>query len=266
MTAATDFEAVPPRATVLNCSIDRLDMKRTLDRCRALIETHGYAEQVSINASKIVALQRDSELRALIDDATIVSADGQSVVWASRLLGDPVPERIPGVDLMGSLLEVAARDGYSVYVLGAKADVLERAVTEIRRRFAGIVLAGYRDGYFSEDETDRIAAAIRASGADILFIAMSSPRKEHFLARYGPTLGVRFAMGVGGSIDIMAGVTRRAPRVWQKLGFEWLYRVLQEPRRMTRRYLVTNAQFLWLLARALLRRETPAPSPGGSVR
>jgi N-acetylglucosaminyldiphosphoundecaprenol N-acetyl-beta-D-mannosaminyltransferase len=261
MAAASDPELVSARATLLNCSIDRLDMASTLDRCRAVIEEQGYAEQVSINASKIVALQRDAQLRALVDAATIVSADGQSVVWASRLLRDPLPERVPGVELMASLLDMAARAGYSVYVLGARADVLDRAVLEIGRRFPGIAIAGYRDGYFQAEESDDVAAEIRASRADILFIAMSSPRKEHFLARYGPSLGVRFAMGVGGSIDIMAGLTRRAPQAWQRLGLEWLYRVLQEPRRMTRRYLVTNAQFLWLLARAVVRGGARPPAP-----
>ena len=132
--------------------------------------------------------------------------------------------------------------------------MLGDAVAKLRERHPELQVAGARDGYFTDDEDAEVCAAIHATRADILFVAMSSPRKEYFLGDHGPGLGASFVMGVGGAIDVVAGVTRRAPLAWQRLGLEWLYRLLQEPRRMFRRYAVTNARFAWLLARELLRR------------
>jgi N-acetylglucosaminyldiphosphoundecaprenol N-acetyl-beta-D-mannosaminyltransferase len=241
-----------PRAEILGCSIDRLDLPDTLAEVERAIAARRYTQHMAINAAKLVAMHDDPKLWQIVDDCGLVSADGQSVVWASRLLRDPLPERVAGIDLMDALLALAERRGYRVHFLGARADVLERAVAQLREKYPRIAIVGARDGYYAEDEADDVCAAIRASRADILFVAMSSPRKEYFLGEYGPHLGVPFVMGVGGSIDVVAGVTRRAPAVWQRLGLEWLFRLLQEPRRMLRRYAVTNARFLWLVARALL--------------
>jgi N-acetylglucosaminyldiphosphoundecaprenol N-acetyl-beta-D-mannosaminyltransferase len=239
------------RAIVLDCAIDRLDMTQTLARCRTIIEHGAFAEQVSINAAKLVMLRRDADLRHVVNRCELVNADGQSVVWASRLLGDSLPERVAGIDVMHALIAMAEREGWGVYVLGARPEVLETAVQRLRQAHPRLSLVGYRDGYFSDDEGSEVAAAIRESGAQILFVAMSSPRKEHWIGRHGPTLNVPLVMGVGGSIDIVAGVTRRAPRRWQQLGMEWLYRLLQEPRRMFRRYLVTNLQFTALVGQGM---------------
>lgn len=241
-------------AFVLGCAIDRLDMDQTLERCVEIIDRDLFAQQVSINAAKLVAIQHDPTLREIVRRCSLVSADGQSVVWASRLLGDPLPERVAGIDLMHGLLALAERLGYGVYVLGARPDVLDMAVGRLRSQFPRLRVAGYRDGYFAEDESQEVAADIRASEAQILFVAISSPRKEHWLGQYGASLNVPLVMGVGGSIDIVAGITRRAPQTWQRLGHEWLYRLLQEPRRMLRRYLVSNVRFSALVARAFVRR------------
>lgn len=242
------------RAVVLNCAIDRLDMEQTLARCQEVIEQGLFAQQVSINAAKLVAMRHDAALRDVIDRCVLVNADGQSVVWASRLLGDPLPERVAGIDLVHGLIAMAAREGYGVYILGARRTVLETAVQRLRQQFPRLRIVGYRDGYFSDDKSPEVAADIRASGAQILFVAISSPRKENWLGEYGTTLNVPLVMGVGGSIDVVAGITRRAPRSWQRLGLEWLYRLLQEPRRMFRRYLVSNVRFSILVARGVASR------------
>lgn len=242
------------RATVLGCAIDRLDMEQTLARCRAIIERGTFAQQVSINAVKIVALEQDTYMREVVSKCELVNADGQSVVWASRLLGDPLPGRVPGIDLMHALIAMAEREGYGIYILGARSEVLETAVQRLRETHPRLRIAGYRDGYFTDEQSPEVAAAIRGSDAQILFVAMSTPRKEHWLGEYGPSLNVPFVMGVGGAIDIVAGITRRAPRAWQRFGVEWLYRVFQEPRRMFRRYLVTNTRFSILIARAMSTR------------
>ena len=212
---------------------------------------------MSINAAKLVSFKKQPELRKVIERCQLINADGQAVVWASRLLGDPLPERVAGIDLMHALIAMAEREGYGIYILGARAEALETAVQRLREIHPNLSIVGFRDGYFSDEESPEVAAAIRESGAQILFVAMSSPRKEHWLGEYGADLNVPFVMGVGGSIDIVAGITRRAPRGWQRLGAEWLYRLLQEPRRMFRRYLVTNTQFGILVARAMVARALP---------
>jgi N-acetylglucosaminyldiphosphoundecaprenol N-acetyl-beta-D-mannosaminyltransferase len=243
---------VTNRAEILGCAIDRLDLAGTLAAIEDTIATHSYTQHMAINAAKLVAMRDDPKLSGIIDGCGLVTADGQSVVWASRLLGDPLPERVAGIDLMEALLGLAEQCGYRVYFLGARSDVLARALEHLRGRFPRLQIAGARDGYFTDEEAAAVCAAIRASRADILFVAMSSPRKEYFLGEFGSALGTSFVMGVGGSIDVMAGITRRAPIAWQRLGLEWLFRLLQEPRRMFRRYAVTNTRFLALLGLALL--------------
>lgn len=247
---------ISPRVDVLDCPVDALDMDATVARCSELIEAGGFHQHVAINAAKLVAMHDDPQLRDIVVGCDVISADGQSVVWASRLLGAPLPERVAGVDLMDRLLAEAELRGYGVFILGARADVLDEAVRRIRERHPQITIAGARDGYFSDAEEAEVCEEIRSSGAHILFVAISSPRKELFLGEHGPSLKVPFVMGVGGSIDVMAGITKRAPRLWQRLGIEWLYRLLQEPRRMFRRYAVTNVRFLLLLGRAVAARRT----------
>jgi N-acetylglucosaminyldiphosphoundecaprenol N-acetyl-beta-D-mannosaminyltransferase len=240
------------RAEILGCAIDRLDMPGSLAAVERAIESRSYTQHMAINAAKLVTMQDDPELRRIIAGCGLVNADGQGVVWASRLLGDPLPERVAGIDLMYALLARAERRGYRVYFLGARAEVLGRALERLREAYPALQVAGARDGYFSDEEEAAVCAEIAASRADILLVAMSSPRKEYFLGTHGPRLGAPFVMGVGGSIDVAAGITRRAPLIWQRLGCEWLFRLLQEPRRMFRRYAVTNARFAFLVARALL--------------
>jgi N-acetylglucosaminyldiphosphoundecaprenol N-acetyl-beta-D-mannosaminyltransferase len=241
-------------ADILGCRIDRLDLSGTLASVERTIAARQYTQHMAINAAKLVAMQDDPKLCGIVNGCGLASADGQSVVWASRLLGDPLPERVAGIDLMDALLGLAERRGYRAYFLGARSEVLARAVERLRVRFPRLEVAGARDGYFADDEIHEVCAAIKSSRPDILFVAMSSPRKEYFLGDHGPTLGAPFVMGVGGSIDVIAGITRRAPVAWQRLGLEWLFRLLQEPRRMFRRYAVTNARFIGLVGRALLTR------------
>ena len=243
----------PPLAVVLGCRIDRLDMAQTLARCEGLIARREFAQHVAINAAKLVAMQHDPELRRIIDGCELVSADGQSVVWASRLLGDPLPERVAGIDLMQDLFALAERRGFRVFILGAEAKVLEQARQRIMAKHPRLQLVGMRDGYFTEAEDAEVAEQVREARPDILFVAISSPRKEYWLGRYGRTIDVPFVMGVGGAIDVVAGVTQRAPKQFQRLGLEWAYRLAQEPRRLSRRYAVTNVRFAVLLAAALLR-------------
>jgi len=244
------------RIRVLDCPVDPLSMEQTVERCDELIRTGGPHQHMAVNVAKLVAARGDARLRGIIERSAIVNADGQGVVWAARLLGQDLPGRVAGIDLMHELVALAAERGYRVYFLGAKPDVLERAVGILRDRHPGLDVAGYRDGYFSAEEEPEVCAAIAAARADILFVAMGTPRKETFLAEHADALGVPLLVGVGGAVDVLAGVTRRAPALWQRAGLEWLYRLLQEPRRMVRRYATSNARFAILLAGALVGRAT----------
>jgi N-acetylglucosaminyldiphosphoundecaprenol N-acetyl-beta-D-mannosaminyltransferase len=242
------------RAEVLGCKLDRLDLDHTLEVCNEVIQSRGFAQHMAINVAKLMAMRDDEILRESVAGCQLVTADGQAVVWASRLLRDTLPGRVAGIDLMNGLLARAPILGYRIYILGARPEVLEAAVTRIRDEHPGISLVGYRDGYYDDTDEDAVAASIAEVRPDILFVAMSSPRKEYFLARHGTAMRVPFVMGVGGAIDIVAGHTRRAPVVLQRLGLEWLFRLAQEPRRLARRYFVTNTRFLLVLSREVVKR------------
>jgi N-acetylglucosaminyldiphosphoundecaprenol N-acetyl-beta-D-mannosaminyltransferase len=242
------------RVDVLGCRIDPVDIGAAVRRCDAYVREGAHAQHMAVNAAKIVSSRRHRELQRLINQADIVTADGQAVVWASRLLGAPLPSRVTGIDLMQQLLALAERRGYRVFLLGARQEVLDVAVGRLRTRHPRLEVAGRRDGYFSQEEEPDVVARIRAARPDLLFVAMPTPRKEYFLGRWGADLGVPFSMGVGGAFDVLAGETRRAPRALQRLGLEWAFRVAQEPRRLWRRYLVTNTAFVWLTLRGVVTR------------
>jgi N-acetylglucosaminyldiphosphoundecaprenol N-acetyl-beta-D-mannosaminyltransferase len=238
-----------PRAQVLGCEIDRLELSEVVERCKRHIDARVPAQHMAVNAAKVVAMHDDPDLLRLVNRCEIVTADGQAVVWASRLLGDPLPSRVTGIDLMLELLGLAEAKGYGVYVLGGRGEIVERAVARMRCLHPDLRIVGHRDGYFSEEEERDVVAAIRRAKPDLLFVAMSSPRKEQFIGEWREEMNVPFCMGVGGSIDVLAGVTRRAPEPLQRLGLEWAYRLAQEPRRLLRRYLVGNSRFLALTLR-----------------
>jgi N-acetylglucosaminyldiphosphoundecaprenol N-acetyl-beta-D-mannosaminyltransferase len=161
---------------------------------------------------------------------------------------------VAGIDLMAAILHRGDERGYRVYCLGAEEAVLRAAVRRIQADYPGVRVCGHHHGWFTPDEEPAVAAAIAAARPDVLFVAMTSPHKERFLARWGELLELPVWHGVGGSFDVMAGKVRRAPLFWQRLGLEWLYRLLQEPRRLWKRYLVTNTVFGALVARELARR------------
>jgi N-acetylglucosaminyldiphosphoundecaprenol N-acetyl-beta-D-mannosaminyltransferase len=246
--------ARPSRVEVLGCPVDAVSMNEAVAACERAIQDGRYLQHMSVNVAKLVALNDDPALRDAVAACRLITADGQGVVWAAGVLGKPLPERVAGIDLMHRMLALAAERGYRPFILGARQEVLEQAVARLRQRHPDLNLAGWENGYFDEAAIPDVCERIRSSGADMLFVAMSSPRKELFLDQYGPHLGVPFAMGVGGAIDVVAGHTRRAPVLFQRLGLEWLYRLLQEPRRLAPRYLRTNTRLLLLLARELVRR------------
>jgi len=232
-----------------------ITMDITLGLVEEAVATRRPLQIGVVNAAKLVNIQRDTELRADVLSSDLVLADGMAVVWASRLLGRGLPERVTGIDLMMGMLTRANAAGYRVYCLGATPEVLGGVLGRIKREYPGIAIAGSHHGYFKESEEGAVAAHIEAARPDILLIAMTSPRKERFLSRWSRQLAVPVCHGVGGSFDVFAGYVQRAPERWQRMGLEWLYRIKQEPRRLWKRYFTTNSAFVAMVAGALLRQQ-----------
>jgi len=228
-------------------------VRDAMAQCDSAIKERRPFQIGVLNAAKIVNATADPALREALLSCDAIFADGQSVVWASRLMGRPLPERVTGIDLFEHLLELADSHGYSVYLLGATREVLDGVVRVVKERYPGARIAGSRDGYFEDADAAAVAADIGASAADMLFVAITSPKKETFIAANQSVMNVPVTHGVGGSFDVLAGKTRRAPQVWQRLGLEWAYRVIQEPRRMFMRYLRTNTVFIFMVTRDLIR-------------
>ena len=236
------------RVQVVNCGIDALTFSETLAEVERLIQARRPVQHCVVNASKTVLMDKDPRLREIVSSCDLVNADGQSLVWASRILGRPVPERVTGIDLFEALLGLAADRGYGVYFLGATSEIVEEAVARAGCEHPALRICGWHDGYWDADD-DELVAHVRASQPDILFVALPSPRKEYWLAEHLEKLDVPFSMGVGGSFDVYAGRVKRAPLWMQHAGLEWSYRFWQEPLRLWKRYLLGNLEFVFVVGK-----------------
>ena len=216
---------------------------QTLSEINRRLNKNLFTQHAVVNAAKVINMHKDPMLREAVNSCDIVNADGMGVVWGARILGHDIQERVAGVDLFFRLLELAVETKECVFFLGAEQNVLEKAVLNIRKEYPGLKIAGWHHGYFWDDE-ESVVRLISSSNAGLLFVAITSPKKEQFIHRWREQLCVKFAMGVGGTFDIVAGMTNRAPKWMQKFGLEWLYRVIQEPDRMWKRYLSTNTLFV----------------------
>lgn len=246
--------AAARRIELMGCQIDNLTMEETLQTVEGFIASGAPHQHVVVNVDKLVKAQRDPELRRIINECALINVDGMPVVWASRLLGRPLKERVAGVDLFESLMGRAAQKGWRVYLLGAREEIVSRVRELYAAKYPGLVFAGHRNGYWTAEQEPQVVADIAAARADLLFVAISSPKKEQFLGAYQATMKIPFAMGVGGTFDVAAGKVKRAPVWMQKSGLEWFYRFLQEPRRMFRRYFIEDMAFLGMLLREMRRR------------
>jgi len=233
-----------PSTNILGVRVDLVDLPQTLQLIENFINSGRPHQIVVVNVSKIVKAQYDNFLKKIINDADLVGADGIPVVWMSKLFKPVIPGRVNGTDLMKALVATAAQKGYSVYFFGAEDDVINKVVSFYSKKYPALKIAGARNGYFSEDEEIDIVKQIRKSNADIMFVGFGSPKKEIFINKYKYQMKVPVIHGVGGSFDVVAGKTKRAPIWMQKYGLEWFFRILQEPKRMLKRYLVTNSLFI----------------------
>lgn len=228
--------------------VDAYTMDETLQAISDVIENKEHIHHGVINAGKVVAMHRDPQLWESVVSADMINADGAGVVWASKKLNDPLPERVAGVDLMQELIPMAAEKGYKVFFFGAKEEVVKKVVDIYTDKFGQDIVAGYRNGYYTKEEEAGIAESIGKSGANMLFVAISSPKKELFLYEHRALLkSVNFIMGVGGSFDVVAGKVKRAPMWLQKLGLEGLARFIQEPGKMWKRFILDNTRFVILV-------------------
>lgn len=254
-TAARDLQGQSRRTVLMGCPVDLLTSAALLKELSEIIDAQSGPKVIQfINGNKIAQVRHDQEMERIMWKADYVLADGQPLLPMGRLLGVKLPERIDGIGLMGKMLKLADERRYSVYLLGAKQEVLDKCIAKIRSQYPNLRIAGSRNGYFSEKETPGVVAQIREAKPDMLFLGMGSPMKERFADRYATELGATVIQGVGGSFDVMADLVKRAP-VWvQRIGMEWLFRVVQEPRRMFWRYTTTNATCLSLFGRAFFMR------------
>ena len=227
------LKGVPPVDTeILGVAFDNVTMEEAVDRAMALMAEEGPHLVVTPNAEIVQAARRDGDLAAIIAGADLVLPDGVGVVYASRILGRPLKGRVPGVDFAAALMARMAKTGQRLYLLGAKPGVAEEAAEKLAAAHPGLTVCGTHDGYFKEDGP--VADAIRAAGADVVFVCLGSPKQEKWAAANGAATGAKLLVGLGGSLDVFAGRVERAPEGWQKLGLEWLYRTVKEPARFKR--------------------------------
>jgi N-acetylglucosaminyldiphosphoundecaprenol N-acetyl-beta-D-mannosaminyltransferase len=252
-TQAVDHDLGRHTVTLLGCRIDALTLDETVDRVDRLVACGGPSQAMLVNADILLQVRDDSRLRAIASECNLVSADGQSVVWAARLLGKALPERVAGPDLFDALLALAATKSYTVYLLGAKPGIADTAKRVAMAAHPGLRVVGVHHGYFAMDD-ESVVDSVRQVRPQMLFVGMSSPRKEYWVSENLGRLDVPFVLGVGGTFDVVAGVVSRAPEILQTLGLEWAFRLCQEPRRMWKRYLVGNSRFAALVAKELVGR------------
>lgn len=232
-----------PRIRILRTQIDVLTMEQTVELAEKYIQSKTPLHLMGINADKVNEIQRNERMRRIVNSCGVINADGASVILASKFLGKPLPERVAGVDLMENLIALCEKKGYSVYLLGARQEVVEKTAEVLQARYPAMKLAGFRNGYFKEDEWPRISEEIKASKADIVFVGITSPMKEYVIEFLQADGNDAVFMGVGGSFDVLSGNIARAPVWMQKANLEWLFRMLQEPQRLFKRYFVGNWQF-----------------------
>ena len=238
------------RSLFLNAEFDLLSKKETIEMIVSAIDSgrFGYSRG-DINVATVVSIQSNIALRQAINENDIVNFDGVGAIWGAKFLKIPCPERITGIDLFSALIGVSEQKRYRVFFLGSTEDTLQNMIANLKVSHPNLLVAGSHNGYFWGKEKD-VVDLINKSQAQLLFIGIKSPEKELFIQEWRRCINVNFLMGVGGTFDVISGKINRAPDWMQQGGLEWLFRIIQEPRRMWKRYLVSNFKFAYLLLRA----------------
>ncbi|MGX1793242.1 WecB/TagA/CpsF family glycosyltransferase [Microbacterium sp. NPDC055312] len=225
-------------------------MSATLGLAEQYIESGQFAHLMGVNADKLLQIRAMPWMADVVERSEVVNADGASMVLAAKWLGVNVPERVAGIDLMQHLCALAVERQYSIFLLGARPDVVHGARQNLESQYAGIRIVGARDGYFEEGEYPQVAQMLRALKPDIVFVGVTSPKKEQLIEFFRRENISSVFMGVGGSFDVISGLIPRAPAWMQRTHLEWLFRMLREPRRLGKRYIIGNIRFLIMLTTA----------------
>ena len=234
------------RYKILNTYVNALNMEETIEIIENIIKKRHPTQHVVINASKINLMQKDEQLRHVVNNCPLINADGASIVWAAKKLGIPLHTRVTGIDLFLNLVKLADQKSYRIYLFGATEECVVTVKQLFEKKYPNLQIVGYRNGYFKKEDEPEIVKNMADSGADMMFVAFSSPKKEYWVNNYLEDLNIPFVMGVGGSFDVVAGITQRAPLWMQNHGLEWFYRFIQEPTRMWKRYIIGNMKFVVL--------------------
>lgn len=222
------------RLEILGVGIDQITGKDALQQIGAFIASGQPHQIVTANAEIIYQASKNEKMRTIINNAQMVTADGSGVVWASRQLGQPLPQRVTGIDLVNSICQQSAKDKWKIYILGSAPGVAATAAINIRDKFPGCNIIGTHHGYFNAKEEKQILAELEQLRPDILFVALGAPKQEYWIAEHMEQLQIPVAMGIGGSMDVLSGNVKRAPKWMQKMNLEWLYRLLIQPTRFKR--------------------------------
>jgi N-acetylglucosaminyldiphosphoundecaprenol N-acetyl-beta-D-mannosaminyltransferase len=239
----------------LDIPVAALDMEQTLSRIESYVQAGTPRQVATSDSSAIVRSRQDEELAAVLKSAALVTPDGAGVVWMARVLGLPIAQRVSGIDLLESICARAAQKDWGVFLLGAAPGVAEAAAETLSRRYPGLRVVGCQHGYFSPEEEPELIARIAALRPEVLFVGFGIPLQEKWIARHKDTLGVPVSIGVGGSFDVISGRLQRAPLWMQRAGLEWLYRTLQQPKRLPRLLVLPRLFYLTLKEALLTRRE-----------
>lgn len=232
------------RINILNTTIDVLTMKETIDLVEKYITTKTPLHLMGVNADKINEVNANKLMSEIVNKCGVINADGASVVLASKYLKKPLPERVAGIDLMMNLVELADQKSYKIFLLGAKEEVVKKTKEKLIQKYPKLNVVGIRNGYFKEADWERVSEQIEKTNPDLVFVGITSPIKE-YLIEYLQNKGHKEVfMGVGGSFDVISGNIPRAPLWMQKMNLEWLFRMLQEPKRLFKRYFVGNTKFI----------------------
>lgn len=220
------------RIDVLGVEFDNLSRSEVVERAKRLMDERRAAYMVTPNPEIVMAAWSNAELGRAIKQAELVIPDGIGVVRAAKILGTPLKERLPGIEIGEEMLEYCAQTGKSVFLLGAKPGVADTAAEKLRKTHAGLNICGTNDGYFKEDKP--VLDKINAAKPDLLLVCLGAPKQELWMAKNAPELDVGLMAGLGGSLDVFAGTVLRAPKAWQRMNAEWLYRCIKEPQRFKR--------------------------------
>ena len=233
------------RVTILGADIDVLDTAQTVALVEQYVQQKEPLHLIGVNADKLNEMAKNPRLAKIVNNCGVINADGASVVLASKYLGKELPERVAGIDLMEELVKLSEKRGYKVYLLGAKQEVVEQTATVLQDRYPQLQIVGIRNGYFKQEQWPEISKQVKNADPDFVFVGITSPLKE-YLVEFFQSDGNRCVfMGVGGSFDVISGNIPRAPKWIQRLNMEWFYRMIQEPKRLVKRYLVGNWTFIW---------------------